>query len=147
MLGAGDESGDAGPRLVGGLYGLAMGRAFFGESMFSQGRQRLEGCHGLAGRARCGPARFTLLDCQFVTSHLASLGAVEVNARRLIRRCWTRRLAPGAGDPAGLGRARRAGIADALRCRRPPRPALPATLTVSAPVSGQLIAQLITQTS
>lgn len=63
--------------LVGGLYGLALGRAFFGESMVSRATDasKVALAH-LVARMRAGG--FTLLDCQFQTSHLASLGAVEI---------------------------------------------------------------------
>ena len=63
--------------LVGGLYGVKLGRAFFGESMFS--RQRDASKVALAWLvARLKAGNFTLLDCQFMTEHLASLGAVSV---------------------------------------------------------------------
>lgn len=67
-----------GERLVGGLYGLAMGRAFFGESMVSRApdASKVAIAH-LVARLRAGG--FTLLDCQFMTDHLASLGAVEIS--------------------------------------------------------------------
>jgi leucyl/phenylalanyl-tRNA--protein transferase len=63
--------------LVGGLYGVKLGRAFFGESMFSR---RSDGSKvalaWLVARLKAG--NFMLLDCQFMTDHLASLGAVSV---------------------------------------------------------------------
>ncbi len=63
--------------LAGGLYGVAIGGAFFGESMFHRVRDasKVALVH-LAARLTAGG--FTLLDTQFVTSHLASLGAVEI---------------------------------------------------------------------
>ena len=64
-------------RLVGGLYGLALGRAFFGESMFSRETDASKvALAWLVARLRLGG--FELLDCQFITDHLASLGAVEM---------------------------------------------------------------------
>lgn len=64
-------------RLVGGLYGLALGRAFFGESMFSRETDASKvALAWLVARLRLGG--FTLLDCQFMTDHLASLGAFEM---------------------------------------------------------------------
>lgn len=64
-------------KLVGGLYGLALGRAFFGESMFSRATDASKvALAWLVARLRVGG--FTLLDCQFMTSHLQSLGAVEM---------------------------------------------------------------------
>ena len=64
--------------LVGGLYGIALGRAFFGESMVSRATDasKVALAH-LVARLRVGG--FTLLDCQFQTDHLASLGAVEIS--------------------------------------------------------------------
>lgn len=64
-------------RLVGGLYGVRLGAAFFGESMFHRERDasKVAFVH-LCARLRAGG--FRLLDAQFVTDHLASLGAVEV---------------------------------------------------------------------
>jgi leucyl/phenylalanyl-tRNA--protein transferase len=63
--------------LVGGLYGVSLGGAFFGESMFHLARDasKVALAH-LVARLRLGGYR--LLDTQFVTPHLASLGAVEV---------------------------------------------------------------------
>jgi leucyl/phenylalanyl-tRNA--protein transferase len=63
--------------LVGGLYGVALGGVFFGESMFSLARDasKVALVH-LVARLRLGG--FTLLDTQFVTSHLAQFGAVEI---------------------------------------------------------------------
>src|SRR3954447_14444447 len=67
----------AGDRLVGGLYGVKLGRAFFGESMFSRERDASKvALAWLVARLKAG--NFTLLDCQFMTEHLASLGAVSV---------------------------------------------------------------------
>ena len=64
--------------LVGGLYGLAMGRAFFGESMFSRATDASKvALAWLVARMKMGG--FELLDCQFMTEHLASLGAIEIS--------------------------------------------------------------------
>jgi leucyl/phenylalanyl-tRNA--protein transferase len=65
-------------RLVGGLYGVALGGAFFGESMFSYERDasKIALVH-LAARLVHGG--FTLLDTQFVTDHLRQFGTVEVD--------------------------------------------------------------------
>lgn len=63
--------------LVGGLYGVSLGAAFFGESMFHTERDASKtALVHLAARLRAG--RYRLLDTQFVTPHLASLGAVAV---------------------------------------------------------------------
>lgn len=70
-----------GGQLLGGVYGVALGGAFFGESMFSRAdnasKMALAGC--VDHLIRCG---FRLFDTQFVTSHLASLGAIEVPRAR-----------------------------------------------------------------
>ena len=63
--------------LVGGLYGVKLGRAFFGESMFSRVTDASKvALAWLVARLKVGD--FSLLDCQFMTEHLASLGAVSV---------------------------------------------------------------------
>ncbi len=66
--------------LVGGLYGVSLRGAFFGESMFHRARDasKVALVH-LFARLRTGG--FRLLDAQFSTEHLASLGAVEISAR------------------------------------------------------------------
>jgi leucyl/phenylalanyl-tRNA--protein transferase len=68
-------------RLVGGLYGVCLGRAFFGESMFHHARDasKVALVH-LVARLKAGG--FTLLDTQFVTDHLRTFGAVEVSRRQ-----------------------------------------------------------------
>ncbi|MBN9509869.1 MAG: leucyl/phenylalanyl-tRNA--protein transferase [Alphaproteobacteria bacterium] len=67
----------SGGRLVGGLYGVALGGAFFGESMFSRARDasKVALAH-LVARLRLGG--FRLLDTQFVTAHLSQFGALEI---------------------------------------------------------------------
>jgi len=64
--------------LVGGVYGVTLGAAFFGESMFSRrtDASKLALAHLTDHLSRCG---FTLFDTQFITEHLASLGAVEIS--------------------------------------------------------------------
>lgn len=70
-----------GERLVGGLYGVALGGAFFGESMFSYERDASKiALVYLAARLVHGG--FTLLDTQFVTDHLRQFGTVEVDRDR-----------------------------------------------------------------
>jgi len=71
-------------RLAGGLYGLALGGVFFGESMFSRepDASKVALVH-LAARLVFGG--FGLLDTQFVTRHLASFGAVEVPRWKYLR--------------------------------------------------------------
>jgi leucyl/phenylalanyl-tRNA--protein transferase len=132
-----------GEQLVGGLYGLALGRAFFGESMVSRARDASKvAIAALVARLRLGG--FTLLDCQFMTEHLASLGAVEVP-----RETYLSLLSDSLGEgSAGLatGVAVVAGDFGALDAfGASPSGAAPST--VSPPVSGKVIAQLLTQTS
>jgi leucyl/phenylalanyl-tRNA--protein transferase len=66
--------------LVGGLYGVTLGRAFFGESMFHRARDasKVALVH-LVARLKAG--RYRLLDTQFVTEHLKMFGAIEVSRR------------------------------------------------------------------
>ena len=76
------ETWDA-DRLVGGLYGVALGQAFFGESMFSLGRDASKvALWGLTGLLRERDIRF--LDCQVASSHLASLGARSIARREFL---------------------------------------------------------------
>jgi leucyl/phenylalanyl-tRNA--protein transferase len=64
--------------LAGGLYGVRLGRAFFGESMFSRETDASKvALAWLVARLKVG--NFTLLDCQFMTEHLASLGAISIS--------------------------------------------------------------------
>ncbi len=131
-----------GGKLVGGLYGLSLGRAFFGESMVSRATDasKVALAH-LVARLRTGG--FTLLDCQFQTSHLASLGAIEIDRAdyvALLGAALEGALKPssaaGASSAAGDFRAldRLAGKASASGA-------------VSGPVPGKVIAQLLVQTS
>lgn len=74
---------DGTPVLVGGLYGVGFDRAFCGESMFSHATDASKvALAWLVAALRRG--NVTLLDCQFITSHLASLGAVEITQNRYI---------------------------------------------------------------
>ena len=69
--------------LVGGVYGVKLGRAFFGESMFSRMTDASKvALAWLVARLKVGG--FTLLDCQFMTDHLASLGAITVSRETYI---------------------------------------------------------------
>jgi leucyl/phenylalanyl-tRNA--protein transferase len=73
-----------GAALVGGLYGVSLAGAFFGESMFHRARDasKIALVH-LIARLRAGG--FTLLDTQFVTDHLEIFGAVELSRRQYHR--------------------------------------------------------------
>ncbi|UKK83443.1 leucyl/phenylalanyl-tRNA--protein transferase [Sphingopyxis sp. BSN-002] len=87
--------------LAGGLYGVSLGRAFFGESMVSRARDasKVALAH-LVARLIAGGWR--LLDCQFITPHLESLGAIEIPQADYLRRLYSV-LSDGAG--AALGAA------------------------------------------
>lgn len=78
------EAWSADGRLVGGLYGVAIGGAFAGESMFHLERDASKvALMALVGILRDGGA--TLLDVQWTTDHLISLGAVDVDRREYLR--------------------------------------------------------------
>jgi leucyl/phenylalanyl-tRNA--protein transferase len=69
--------------LVGGLYGVKLGAAFFGESMFSKATDASK--VALAALvANMNRGGFTLLDTQFLTAHLARFGAVEIPRERYL---------------------------------------------------------------
>jgi leucyl/phenylalanyl-tRNA--protein transferase len=133
-------------RLVGGLYGVKLGRAFFGESMFSRATDasKVALAH-LIARLRVGG--FTLLDCQFITPHLASLGAIEVDRADYLAALVSAvaGTAAGAGVLAGGGSAV-SGDFFALD-RLFEDEASPRTTSVSGPASGCFIAQALVQTS
>lgn len=81
--------------LAGGLYGVAFDRVFCGESMFSRAdnASKVALAWLVAGLGRAG---FELLDCQFMTGHLASLGAMAIP-----QEVYLRRLKAARGAPAG----------------------------------------------
>ena len=115
--------------LVGGLYGVKLGAAFFGESMFTRVTDASK-CALAALVLRLRVGGFLLLDTQFLTAHLARFGAVEIP-----RRAYKVQLA---GALAGVGDF---GALDRLDASDPD------AATVSAPLSGKRIVQLLTQTS
>ncbi len=137
--------------LVGGLYGVALGRAFFGESMVSRRTDASKvALAWLVARLRF--AGFRLLDCQFMTDHLRSLGAVEISQKDYLQLLGAAvegvplgaervALSDGSGVAAGLAFAPLS--AAAAGAERPLSP----DVTVSGPLSGHSIAQLLTQTS
>ena len=136
-----------GDRLVGGLYGLALGHAFFGESMVSRATDasKVALAH-LVARMKAGG--FTLLDCQFQTSHLASLGAIEIE-----RADYVALLAAALDGVVGSTRSSGAASASAAAAGPADFFALERTTAgwsedaVSGPVPGKVIAQLLVQTS
>jgi leucyl/phenylalanyl-tRNA---protein transferase len=89
-----------GDALVGGLYGVTLGRAFFGESMFHRARDasKVALVH-LVARLKAGG--FKLLDTQFVTEHLKIFGAIEVPRRQYHKLLEAALM--GEGDFAALG--------------------------------------------
>jgi leucyl/phenylalanyl-tRNA--protein transferase len=129
--------------LVGGLYGVSLGGAFFGESMFSRARDasKVALAH-LVARLRVGGYR--LLDCQFLTEHLASLGAIEVPRDTYVGLLGD---ALGLGEGAGAGVASDWGALDRLAGALPDDADPDDTRTVSGPISGRVIVQLLGQTS
>lgn len=132
-----------GDRLAGGLYGLALGRAFFGESMVSRATDASKvALAWLVARLRVGG--FELLDCQFQTAHLASLGAVEIGRSDYVALLGGALAGVDGSSLASAGSAdARAGDFGALERLPPPSP----STTVSGPLSGKDVAQLLVQTS
>lgn len=89
-----------GTELVGGVYGVTLGAAFFGESMFSRrtDASKVALAHAVH-RLRAGG--FTLFDTQFLTPHLASLGGVEIGRADYHRRLAAALQRPARFDPPG----------------------------------------------
>lgn len=77
-----------GGELAGGLYGVSLGSAFFGESMFSRATDasKVALVHLVAHLRRGG---YVLLDAQFLTRHLERFGAIEIPRRRYLRELET----------------------------------------------------------
>src|SRR3954468_3621201 len=89
------------PDLVGGLYGVKLGRAFFGESMFSRATDASKvALAWLVARLKVG--NFMLLDCQFMTEHLASLGAISISRDSYVA-LLSAALGGGTGGAPGAG--------------------------------------------
>lgn len=115
--------------LVGGLYGVKLGPAFFGESMFSLSKDASKvALAWLVARMIVGGYR--LLDCQFMTDHLRSLGAVEIDQKDYVRLL---------SSLLSEGEAPEFGALDRLLESDPSRS--------DAAASGCVIAQLLGQTS
>lgn len=74
----------SGDTLVGGFYGVAVGRIFFGESMFARAPDASKAAFARAARALFD-AGCMLIDCQVETDHLARFGAVELPRRRFLQ--------------------------------------------------------------
>jgi len=143
--------------LVGGLYGVKLGRAFFGESMFSRMTDASKvALVWLIARLRVG--HFTLLDCQFITPHLSSLGATTVDRGHyvgLLGAALSSAGVVGAGGAVsslGAGVASEGGSAASTALPPPDFDALDRLLARAGPDGaagppGQLIAQLLGHTS
>ena len=131
--------------LVGGLYGVSLGGAFFGESMFSRARDasKVALAH-LVARLRVGGYR--LLDCQFLTDHLASLGAIEVPRAAYVGLLGDA-VAAGAATGAAGSSPPDFGALDRLAGALPPDADPADARVVAAPISGCFIVQLLGQTS
>jgi leucyl/phenylalanyl-tRNA--protein transferase len=71
-------------KLAGGLYGVVLGRMFFGESMFTRQTDASKMAIVLLA-AQLARWKFPLIDCQMRTDHLASLGAIEMSRRRFVQ--------------------------------------------------------------
>jgi len=128
--------------LVGGLYGVALGGAFFGESMFSRERDasKVALVHLVARLIRGG---YTLLDTQFITEHLARFGTIEISRADYLARL-KRAIAIEAywSAPSGSGASPSLSVASGDLTLTGAREA---TTGVASP--GAEVLQLITQTS
>jgi len=142
-------------RLVGGLYGVGFARAFCGESMFSFASDASKvALAWLVAALRQAGAE--LLDCQFLTPHLASLGTVEISQERYVELLGQAQRNYAGGEACGSGGADvgvAEGVGDGLGAAGAPL-ALPegfAALLAAAGGSssspGNFIAQSLTQTS
>jgi leucyl/phenylalanyl-tRNA--protein transferase len=127
--------------LVGGLYGVSLGGAFFGESMFSRHRDasKVALVH-LVARLKVG--RYALLDTQFLTKHLMQFGAVEITRLAYLSRL-REALAHPAYWPASSGKA--AGFSLSLASGETGLTGLSGPMATVWP--GSLALQVITQTS
>lgn len=139
-------------QLVGGLYGVKLGRAFFGESMFSRMTDASKvALAWLVARLKFG--HFTLLDCQFITPHLESLGAITVSRDAYVGLLTSALSSGGGGAVVGAGAASLPDGVSPIDSLPPPEfEALDVLLESEAPggaagPAGQVIAQLLGQTS
>jgi leucyl/phenylalanyl-tRNA--protein transferase len=161
------ESWDTSGRLVGGLYGVRIGGAFFGESMFSRATDASKAALAhLIARLRVGG--FRLLDTQFLTAHLARFGGHEVKRAQYMTALesalhaqadWTALDRQVGVDPQAVGAAAAAaGVgAGGAGVSAPPDagtaagllegPFLPSDLPGGLGPSGKDIVQLLSQTS
>jgi leucyl/phenylalanyl-tRNA--protein transferase len=96
------EAWDAEGRLVGGLYGVAMGRVFFGESMFTRvtDASKIVFVHTVRALAANG---YRLIDCQVYSEHLARFGAREIPRARFLAEMERALAEPEPAGPWGRG--------------------------------------------
>lgn len=147
-------------KLVGGLYGVSLGTAFFGESMFSRATDasKVALIH-LVARLRAGG--YTLLDTQFLTAHLAQFGTIEISRseyRQRLRAALEAEADFFAIDDLAANRTEDAARQQQQAAYSPPAGAASTsagcgagletseTATVSSPLSGKLILQLLSET-
>ncbi|MCB8828409.1 hypothetical protein LJD47_25695, partial [Escherichia coli] len=124
---------------------LALGRAFFGESMVSRRTDASKvALAWLVARLKAGG--FDLLDCQFQTPHLASLGAVEIDRDAYCALLSAALDVAGGGASSAAASSPAAAVGDFAALDRFAPPPLAAD-TVSGPVAGHVIVQLLVQTS
>ena len=156
------RDGPQGEELVGGLYGVAFDRVFCGESMFSRAdnASKVALAWLVAVLRRAG---FSVLDCQFVTGHLASLGAVEISRDRYLEmladaartgpRMSLREAyvsfagAAGSGVATGAGEGAAEGDAVGAARRGADSPSSPSPDFTASSSPGKAIAQSLTHTS
>lgn len=83
--------------LVGGLYGVSLGRMFFGESMFAAVADASKTAFFYL-QSQLADWQFTLIDCQIMNPHLASLGAIEISREEFLEM-----LSSNAAEPSRVG--------------------------------------------
>jgi leucyl/phenylalanyl-tRNA--protein transferase len=131
-------------KLAGGLYGVRLGAAFFGESMVSLRPDASKvALAWLVARLIVGG--FRLLDCQFMTDHLRGLGAIEIEQKDYLLLLESA-LGGGAGDGGGAG-AGAAATAGPVEFDALDRLLAGRSAEAGVPPSGWVIAQLLGQTS
>jgi leucyl/phenylalanyl-tRNA---protein transferase len=129
--------------LVGGLYGVSLGAAFFGESMFSRvtDASKVALVHLVAKLIAGG---YELLDTQFITSHLAQFGTIEIPRSEYMTRLRRAIARPAYWSaPSGSGASPSPSVASGERTLDGPCDAT----TLGAPWPGVLVLQKIAQTS
>lgn len=99
----------AGGELAGGLYGVGIGRMFYGESMFARQTDASKIALALLAR-QLGRWGFEMIDCQMSTPHLASLGAREIPRREFVRRLQALTARPAPPSPWRLDDDLEAGL-------------------------------------